>query len=64
MTEQPLRKCRACGGEKPEQDFYVQYRYGNQRGLLMTICKACHIERVKRRTADRKLRMELAKSRG
>jgi nitrate/TMAO reductase-like tetraheme cytochrome c subunit len=59
MTD-PLRKCRQCGQEKPEQDFYAQYRYDN-RSVLMTICKQCHIERVKQRTIDRKQRMERSK---
>jgi NAD-dependent SIR2 family protein deacetylase len=46
-----LRRCIKCGKEKSEQDFYVEQR---EKPVMMTVCKRCHIETVRRRTIERK----------
>jgi len=45
--------CTACRQEKPIDDFYSVVRDG-YKPARMTVCKACHIARVRRRTAERR----------
>lgn len=48
-----IRVCTACREGKPETDFYIQMRDG-YKPVRMTICKACHKARVRRRAIERK----------
>src|SRR4051794_25459432 len=39
-----MKKCKDCGREKPEAEFYVKVR---ATGRLFPYCKVCHGERCK-----------------
>lgn len=52
------RICVICKRPKPVEDFYVRGR-GGKKPMTMDRCKACHIERVRRRKAERLVEIEM-----